>query len=475
MIRHSYWFIFVILVLGCKENNPQSDNGFEDSTAQELTIFFVNDPHGQIDNFAKVKALVDAERNEGNTLLLCGGDIFSGNPIVDQHVEKGSPMIDLMNRSGFNASVIGNHEFDYGPEVLKERMAQAEFEWICANIDVQDSGLTQPDDYVTFEVGSLKITVLGLVETGGKPDGVIPSSHPWRVADFSFQHFYDIVGEFSDLKTTEDADMYIALTHLGSSSDRYLAENFPYFDLIIGGHSHQIINEEVSGIPIVQSGSYLANLGRIDLTIENKTVVEYEVSFISLADEQPIDEDLQSIISSYNEAPDLDEVVGFSAVDHTGTETGCFYTDALRDYMQVDFSIQNGGGVRSTIDKGDITRLEIFEVDPFNNGSVVFIKSVAEIKEFLIGTGDGFHMSGITVNGECEGLCIYDAAGVELEDDVMLTLGMNDYIAAVYDSYFALEDAEVRELTTAESILAYLKSYEGTIDYDGCNQYQSAD
>ncbi len=85
-----------------------------ESIDKKLTIFITNDIHGKIDNFAKLKYLVDEEKKKTNVLLTNAGDIFSGNPIVDNYPQKGFPIIDLMNRVGYDISVIGNHEFDYG-------------------------------------------------------------------------------------------------------------------------------------------------------------------------------------------------------------------------------------------------------------------------------------------------------------------------------------------------------------------------
>ena len=115
-------FVFSLLIISC--TNESSSLPIE-STDKKLTIFILNDIHGQIDNFAKVKYLVDQEKTKTNVILTSAGDIFSGNPIVDNYPQKGFPIIDLMNRVGFDVSVIGNHEFDYGEANLKERMEQA--------------------------------------------------------------------------------------------------------------------------------------------------------------------------------------------------------------------------------------------------------------------------------------------------------------------------------------------------------------
>jgi 5'-nucleotidase/UDP-sugar diphosphatase len=443
----------------------------DNSDGEQLTIFFINDQHGQIENFPKIKTIVDGARDSLNVLLVCAGDMFSGNPIVDQYSEKGYPMIDMMNKVGFDVSVIGNHEFDYGQEVLVNRMEQAQFKWVCANLDVAASDIPQPDPFVTIEVGGLTVTFLGLVETWGKPDDVIPSTHPWRVTGLHFEHFYDIIDQYDQLKENESADLLVALTHLGSGADRQLATNLASLDLVIGGHSHELIDEEVNETPIVQAGSYLHLLGQIDLTIKDQAISRFEVDFINLDEYTSSDATLSDLVAAYNDNPAFDEVIGFSESDLSTTEAGCFYTDAVKGYLHADFSLQNGGGVRAGIDQGDITTLDIYNMDPFNNQSVIFTMAVGEIKQFLKETRAGLHVAGITIEQNQTQLTFLDPEGNELIDSDSLVLGINDYIPAVYDAYFPLERASIQDFTTAESIISYLKTINSTIDYEGCNHY----
>ena len=114
----SFILAISILITICSLNDNNSDKKDE----KNLTIFFINDQHGQIDNFSKIKQIVDAEKQENNVILACSGDIFSGNPVVDNYENKGYPIIDIMNQIGFDISAIGNHEFDYGVSILMERM-----------------------------------------------------------------------------------------------------------------------------------------------------------------------------------------------------------------------------------------------------------------------------------------------------------------------------------------------------------------
>lgn len=246
----------IILITGCSKENEVIQN-----EAKNLTIFFVNDQHGQLNNFSKIKHIIDLEKLETNVITVCSGDIFSGNPVVDNHPQKGYPMIDVMNRVGFDVSVIGNHEFDYGESILTDRINQANFDWVCANVDMENSSIPDPFEYQTISVEDIKVTFLGLVETNGSDTNTIPSTHPWRVQNLTFERPENVIAQYSNIKSQENSDLYVALTHLGYDSsggslgDSQIAMQYPYFDLIIGGHSHQTINTTINNIPIFQSGS----------------------------------------------------------------------------------------------------------------------------------------------------------------------------------------------------------------------------
>jgi 5'-nucleotidase/UDP-sugar diphosphatase len=159
-ITYSFLIIIVLSLTTCKKDNTVSSD-----LDQELTIFFMNDLHGQIDNFSKVKYIIDEEKENTDVLVVCAGDIFSGNPVVDIYEPQGYPMIDLLNEIGTDVMAIGNHEFDYGEETFRDRVEQSDFPWICANIDPGTSVISDPPEYVTLNIGELKVTVIGFIET----------------------------------------------------------------------------------------------------------------------------------------------------------------------------------------------------------------------------------------------------------------------------------------------------------------------
>jgi 5'-nucleotidase/UDP-sugar diphosphatase len=467
--------VFIALIFwGCSSNEEPAVQ--ERPEGEKLSIFLINDPHGKLHNFGKIQQIVDEERSKNTVMLVCSGDIFSGNPSVDFHEDKGFPIVDLMNRTGFDVCALGNHEFDYGQDVLANRMKQAEFKWVCANVDVGNTSLPQPPAYTSIERNGLKVTFLGLLETNGKRDGTIPSTHPWRVENLIFSRPESVVAGFADVKQKEDADLYVALTHLGHDGGSYamgdyqLAADYPYFDMILGGHSHARINTVVNNIPVFQAGSNLGHMGRIKLEIKDRKVQSIQFELIDLDAHTLEDETVSQLAEQYDSADELEEVVGYAQIDHSQSQLGCFYTDALRIGLGTDMSFQNTGGVRSGIDMGDVTKRGIYQMDPFNNGAVIYQMTIGEIKSFLAGSGSGFYYSGMTITQTGNSISIWDADGNELPDNLVQSVGINDYVPAVHDAFFPA-DPEILDKTTAEVILHYLTENNDQINYPDCERY----
>ncbi|MFC2112178.1 bifunctional metallophosphatase/5'-nucleotidase [Bacteroidota bacterium] len=472
-IRYTALILWIVIssFVSCSQ-----DPGGNGASATDLTIFIVNDQHGRLDNFAKIDHIVDAEKLKTNVILTCSGDIFSGNPVVDNYAEKGYPMIDVMNRVGFDISVIGNHEFDYGQAILTDRMAQVDFDWVCANVDMGSTGVPEPFEHLTISIDSLQVTFLGLLETNGNKTTTMPSTHPLRVQGLSFERPENVIAKYSNLKEQENSDLYIALTHLGHDGgemffgDYQLASEYPFFDLIIGGHSHRIIDTVVNNIPIFQTGAYLNYLGKIELSVADKKIKSISYELINLNTYSEYDQELKTLIDEYNNSPYLKEVIGYSHQYHEPYKVGCFYTDALKDVMNVDVAFLNSGGVRSFLDEGDITKREIFEIAPFGNGTVIYNMTVSDIKSFLRGSGSGFYYSGIQLEQVGIDIHVKDLNDNVISDDLFLTVGVNDFISAVHLDYFPAT-GNTQSLTTAETLIKYLETINDQVSYPDCVRY----
>ncbi len=432
----------------------------------EIVILHTNDMHSKIDNFGKLAFLADSLRKTHKyVFLVAAGDNFTGNPIVDMYPDRGYPMIDLMNRLHFDVTALGNHEFDMGQELLNKRRQQASFPFISCNIDASGAVLLQPEPYVVLKAGKVKIPFLGIIQLG---ENGLPDSHPSRLESLKFTDGIVKAKDFLWLKNKYG--MLIGLTHLGVEGDVPLANAYPQFDLIIGGHSHTTMKEPmmVNGVMIVQAGSGLKYVGMTTLQVAGKKIVDRKYELIALASINKSDPEIQSVIDKYNTNEEMSRVVGYAETAFENSEElGCLMTDAITKRMKVDFAFQNLGGIRiQNLPQGDIRLKDIFILDPFGNQVVTYTMTQDEIKSLicnaynrdkqidLIPSGMTYT---VTVNSEglCSGLEMKDMSGRILDATKKYTVGINSYISASYK--FDHNDPGVTNYnTSAQTLLDYL-------------------
>ena len=435
----------------------------------EIVIFSVNDVHGRIYNFPKLKTLLDQEREKSDKVFfVSAGDLFSGNPIVDFHPDKGFPLIDLLSKTGLDVNVIGNHEFDYGQEALSARINQASFEFVCYNVDGGSGALAQVPEYTVIEKGGVKIAFVGVVETS--TPGGYPLTHPRKIEGLTFVDGNAGFNKFSNLKNETGADLLVALTHQGEVSDEALLRANPFIDLVIGGHTNKEYGIAVGEDFMVMSGAHLETLGKTTIKLYEDGTTDYSWQLINL-DNLNISEnaELADLVNTYNNKPEFYEVIGSSAITHSRDETACFYTDALRQVSGSDFIIQNRGGVRANLDQGEVTPFDIYTIDPFGNGFETYNFTVAEMENVLESIPTSYSYSthyNLIFQGEQ--IEIADVQGNLLDDKTSVTLSINDYLTNVFSSLFA-EPNYIYDLTTADYLVEFFRSHAtGPVDYSGC-------
>lgn len=436
---------------------------------KEVVIFSVNDVHGRIDNFGKVKHIIDEAREKYQSVyFVSAGDLFSGNPIVDFHPEKGYPLIDLLSKSGLDVNVIGNHEFDYGQQELAERIAQASFDFICSNVEPGSGLLPEVPDYTLIESGGVKVAFVGVVETGSR--GGLPLTHPKKIQGLGFEDGNAAFGRFASLKETSGADLLVALTHQGEQEDRELLSQNGFIDLVIGGHTNQLYGYSLNSKFMVMSGKHLETLGKTTLKLFEDGRISYEFEVIDLMAEGPEDPEMLTLIAQYNNRPEFYETIGQSARDHDRRETACFYTDALRLVSEADFTIQNRGGVRANLDAGPITPFDIYTIDPFGNGFEAYELSVAALEDLLEQIDVSFsYSSDFTLERSGDQIELLQN-GAPLSNDRLVTLALNDYLTNEFAELFG-EPTLTYELTTADYLIQYLKTLNpGPINYEDCER-----
>ncbi|MDG1402667.1 metallophosphoesterase, partial [Polaribacter sp.] len=443
--------------------------------AQEtIVIFAINDPHSEIENFAKIKPLIDAEKAKNQKVyFVAGGDLFSGNPIVDYHQNKGYPMIDMLNKTGLDVSVIGNHEFDYGQAILNDRLEQANFPFICDNVsggtgklgDIQGSTIITKDDF--------SIAFVGVVETGSP--GGYPLTHPKKIQGLSFTEGLDSFENYKDLKVNDNVDLIVALTHYGSYKDEEILETYNFVDLVIGGHNNQEYGVAHANGYKVMSGVNLEKISKTTLTVTNKQITNFEFELINLSNSNlALDNALAEDIDGYFNNPSFYTNIGSSVSTLTKTSTGCFYTDALQIISDSDMVIQNFGGIRDKIYEGIITPFSIYSIDPFGNGFDTYTMSVTALRNFLNEYPSSFSYSldtSFKVSKNQNNEFIFFKDDILLQDSSQITLSLNDYISSVYPNLFPTTPSYSFPLTTADYLIEYLTNHtDQPIDYLNCNQ-----
>ena len=243
-----------------------------------LKILYVNDFHGfaepykatandaPLGGIAYLAGAVDRARHNQPSLLLAAGDMIQGNAWAN--LFRGKSTIDVMNAMKFDAMVVGNHEFDFGPKVLKERMAQARFPLLGANV----KGLPGLKPYVVKNLQGVRIAIIGVVT----PETPV-TTHPRNVAGLTFSTPESAVRKYL-LELKGRADIIIVLSHCGFQADKELAARVPGIDVIVGGHSHtKILQPELVGQTIiVQAWEHAKALGILNLQVKDGKVVGFD-------------------------------------------------------------------------------------------------------------------------------------------------------------------------------------------------------
>jgi 2',3'-cyclic-nucleotide 2'-phosphodiesterase (5'-nucleotidase family) len=442
----------------------------------EIIILHVNDMHSRIDNFGKLAYLADSLRKTHKyAFLVAAGDNFTGNPIVDMYPDKGFPMIELMNKLHFDVTAMGNHEYDMGQELQNKRREQAIFPFISCNIDASGAIAKPYEPYIILKAGKIKIPFLGILELG---ENGLPDSHPSRLEGLKFTNGIEKTKDFIWLKNKYG--MLIALSHLGVENDEVLANKYPQFDLIIGGHSHTTMTKPmmVNNVMIVQTGSGLKNVGITTIHVTKGKITDRSYELVPMASIKKTDTEVQAMIDKYNSNEEMKRVVGFAETAFgTQEELGYLMTDAITARMKVDFAFQNGGGIRiSELPQGDILLKDIFRLDPFGNQVVTYTMTYDEIKSLICNAYNreksiDLAPSGMTyvVIVNSEGLCsdaeMKDKSGNLLDVNKTYTVGLNSYIAASY-KFNHKDPGTTNYNTTAQTLLDYLGDVK-KVNYSG--------
>ena len=442
---------------------------------KDVHILAVNDMHAQIEVFPQLAALIDSLRAEDPSLLVfSAGDNRTGNPVNDKYRIPAYPMVALMNLTGFNGSALGNHEFDV--HSLSRLIGLSNFRYLCANIFPSDSVDIKTIPYQTFDVEGIKVGVIGALQLS--PQG-IPSTHPDNIRGITFKPAEEVLPQYEWL--SKECDVTILLSHLGYQEDLKIAEEMPWFDLIIGGHTHtQLKGDEVrNGILITQNKNKFGRVTYITLTVEDGKVVDKKAEYIDVKKFPKRSDLVDAMIAHFNDNPEFRRVLAYADTPfETREEIGNMICDAFMDGTGAEIAIENPGGVRvETHPEGDITVLDVLEMDPFDNHAVVLELTGEEIVTMMLTYCHNALFSFPFVGGmKCE-ITLDESNPSKVKSVRLLTLegkkfnmkkkyrvATNNYITAT--STIPEGSDHVLNVLTTDLIMQYLEK-KGTVSYKG--------
>ena len=375
----------------------------------KTVILHSNDVHGALAGYALMPALkAQFEAAGAEVYMVDAGDFSQGTVYVSSSL--GASAVTMMNAAGYDIVTLGNHEFDFGYQQLKQNLSSAKFSVICANVYLDETGETIYEPTKMIETASgLKLGFFGM-ETPETATKVNPA----LITEISFSTFDDLYASAQlavDSLKEQEADLVIGICHLGvdaeSAANGYrsidLYEKVPGIDFIIDGHSHTVMTSGENGEPIQSTGTKFANIGVVVIDNETKQIEgHYLMDTRGLAEDPTVAAVAKGIMDTVDAAyntPFATSEVFLNGERDPGNRTeetnlGDLITDAMvwkvrstggiEEYYDAPLvGVTNGGGIRASIEAGDVTKKDVNTVLPFGNTVAVIYVSGAELLEAL--------------------------------------------------------------------------------------------
>ena len=405
---------------------------FRSDYTGKTVILHSNDVHGALGGYAYMTELKNEFLAAGATdvILVDAGDFSQGTSYVSS--SKGASAVTMMNAAGYDVVTLGNHEFDFGYAQLMENLKDAQFQVICADVYLDETGETILPATTVVEVETAAEAAAAAEETEAAEGEEEPATNlrigffgmetpetatkvnPGLIQEISFATFDDLYASAQvavDALKEENVDLIIGLTHLGvdkeSAANGYrsidLYDKVTDIDFLIDGHSHTVMTAGENGEPIQSTGTKFENVGVIVIDNETKTISDH---FLLATAGLKKDADVQAAADEITTAVDAEYSAVFakSEVLLNGerapgnrteqTNLGTLITDAMvwsvvsegameAYYEAPVVGVTNGGGIRAPIAIGDVTKNDIVTVLPFGNTVAVIYVKGSELLEAL--------------------------------------------------------------------------------------------
>ena len=379
---------------------------FAFAAEKETVILYTNDIHCAIDDYPVIAAYrAELIAQGADVITVDAGDAIHGEVIGT--LTDGGAIVDIMNAVGYDYAVPGNHEYDYGMDTLLDLAEnKAEYEYICSNFYYLPDAQPVFSAYAIKDAGDYQIALVGIstpeTVTKANPEyfkdenGDFIYGFPANPDEMTNENLYECIQESVDDAKANGADFVVAVGHTGilGTADGWkstdIIANTSGIDYYIDAHSHETIesadytNKDSKKVVLTSTGTKFANFGVLTLSGENadfELVNPDNIDVHSMSDEAKSAYDsLKDKVNGYNEdIAYLFEKIGTSEanlvvsdevswlVRRKGTNAGDFVADAYRAVTGADVALCNGGGVRSAIAVGDVSRKMLMDMNPWSN------------------------------------------------------------------------------------------------------------
>jgi len=474
--KRTLLFLFSIYILflsswSCKDTGTNPP----DEINRQITILYTNDEHGWMEPTATTGGAAGLmglwRQKEGYNedkpyLILSGGDMWTGPAISTWF--KGESMVEVMNAMDYSATAIGNHEFDFKIDGLKQRMAQSTFSYLAANIKDKNTGALAEfaTPYIVKEVNGIKVGIIGLAST----------STPWttfpdHVTDYNFTPYQSALMDAIPQAKADGAELIIVIGHITRSEMQSLVPLAQQYGVAVigGGHSHEKVATIIDHTAIIESGSNMIAYSKVELIFDSEadTLVQMNVSQHDNTGDSP-DAEITAIVEKWHGLMDLElaHVIGYAdqEIDQRSNEMYNMVTDSwLYTYPNADVSLTNTGGIRQSIPAGNITLGTIVGVLPFENNIVELELTGTQLIDCL----DYLIVGGMSTIGG-----YYMSDGRPVYPDSIYSVLTTDYLYARTDYNFHLYDADpyATSIHYRQPVIDWIKSL-NTSSQNPLNQY----
>ncbi len=464
-----YKILFIFFLFSCHQKEiVRSNQSEQDSSPWEhIVILYTNDEHGWMEptaDHAGAAALLNTWVNMegcGPCLILSGGDMWTGPAIST--LTDGESMVHVMNAMGYDAAALGNHEFDFGIDNLKERISEMNFPILAANLKNKKDG-KRPEfvlPYTITDVNNVSVGIIGLalIQTPRMTKAE-------NVTAYDFTDYAQALKEVVPQVKSDGAELLIVIAHICHEDMTELAPLAAELGISVigGGHCHELYEDQAAGVTLIQSGSNLENYVKVEILFDDDadSVVNITTSLHPNNGEVE-DTVITEIISGWRAELDqaLSEVIGYAehVIPEKSAEMVNMITDSwLYGYPHAQIVLTNRGGIRQSIPAGDITIETIHGILPFKNNILELNLSGKEVLDCL---NRSVVIAGMTSVG---GYQLTD--GRILHPDSSYVVLINDFMYTLPNTNFSIYDEDPYDTGTSyrQPLIEWLKSLDTSIE-----------